>query len=59
MEVLDPVCGMRFDVDEAAAQSEYEDRTYYFCGEGCQQAFEGDPERFLDQESDEGSENRS
>ncbi|NIM52450.1 MAG: YHS domain-containing protein [Gemmatimonadales bacterium] len=54
MKVLDPVCGMRFEVDEAAGQSEYGGRTYYFCGEGCKDAFDHDPERFLEEGSDEG-----
>lgn len=51
MEVLDPVCGMRFDSDEAVASVEHEGTTYYFCGEGCKEAFEEDPQRFVGGES--------
>ncbi len=48
MGVLDPVCGMRFDAKEAAATVEYLGTRYYFCGDGCSQAFEEDPERYLE-----------
>lgn len=47
MKVLDPVCGMRFDVEEAAGESLYEDQPYYFCGVGCKRAFDEDPERYV------------
>jgi YHS domain-containing protein len=50
---------MRFEVDEAVGQSEYGGKTYYFCGKGCKQAFDDDPERFLEERSDEGSEESS
>lgn len=46
MEVLDPVCGMRFDASEAVGTAEHDGKTYYFCGEGCKRAFEEDPERY-------------
>lgn len=48
MKVLDPVCGMRFDVEKAAGESVYRDEPYYFCGVGCKRAFDEDPERFVD-----------
>ncbi len=48
MAVLDPVCGMRFESKEAAATAEHGGATYYFCGEGCKQAFEDDPERYIE-----------
>ena len=28
---INPVCGMKVDEEKAAGQSEYENRTYYFC----------------------------
>lgn len=31
----DPVCGMTVDKKTAAATSEYESTTYYFCAPGC------------------------
>jgi YHS domain-containing protein len=52
MEVLDPVCGMRFEDDKAAATMEYEGTTYYFCGEGCKRAFESDPKRYVEGSSE-------
>ncbi|MEF8788292.1 MAG: heavy metal translocating P-type ATPase, partial [Planctomycetota bacterium] len=47
----DPVCDMDVEPDEAAAQSEYEGQTYYFCSAGCREAFDEDPESYLEEES--------
>jgi Cu+-exporting ATPase len=41
--VIDPVCGMRIDADDAAATTEYEGKTYYFCSGACHDAFVTDP----------------
>jgi YHS domain-containing protein len=49
-EVLDPVCGMRFEESQSAATYRYEDKTYHFCAFGCRDAFAADPERYLDEE---------
>lgn len=38
---IDPVCGMQVDPETAAARSEFEAKTYYFCCEGCKKKFEG------------------
>ena len=43
--VIDPVCGMDVVTDEAATV-DLDGETYYFCGQGCADAFEDDPERF-------------
>lgn len=43
---VDPVCGMEVAVDEAAATVEASDETYHFCGQGCADAFEADPDRY-------------
>jgi adenylate cyclase len=40
---IDPVCGMRVDTDDAAATADYEGETYYFCSQGCHDAFVSDP----------------
>ena len=48
-----PVCGMEADEKAAAATSEYQGKTYYFCALGCRKAFDADPEKYL-----EGSEGR-
>ena len=45
-QVKDPVCGMMIDRDTAAAQSQYQGRTYYFCSQQCVRQFESEPERY-------------
>jgi xanthine dehydrogenase accessory factor len=47
---VDPVCGMDVAVGEAAATVTFEGETYHFCGQGCADAFEDDPGRYLDAE---------
>ena len=42
----DPVCGMQIDTADAAGQSDFEGRTYYFCSEACQTKFEENPAQF-------------
>jgi YHS domain-containing protein len=44
---IDPVCGMEVDPDEAAEQTEYQGRTYYFCCEQCLEKFQVDPNRYV------------
>jgi len=46
-KVKDLVCGMMIDPQAAAATSEYEEETYYFCARGCKVAFDKDPEKYL------------
>ncbi len=46
-EENDPVCGMTVDPD-GAPQRTYDGRTFWFCGDGCAEAFEADPGRYLD-----------
>lgn len=45
--VKDVVCGMDIDPKEAAGQSEYQGKTYYFCGLGCKRKFDGDPQQYV------------
>ena len=45
--VKDPVCGMEFDESQAAAQTVYQDRAYYFCSEDCRRTFEANPKEFI------------
>lgn len=45
-KVIDPVCGMTVDPASAAASSEYEGRTYYFCSQYCADSFQADPARY-------------
>lgn len=42
----DPVCGMQVDERNAAAQSEYKGKMYYFCSRGCKAAFDQNPEQY-------------
>jgi len=42
----DPVCGMSVDRGQALT-SEFRGKTFYFCGPGCRDRFEADPERYV------------
>jgi YHS domain-containing protein len=53
-QVKDVVCGMMVDPDTAAAKVTYQGKTYYFCAPGCKAAFERDPQKYLNQENEEG-----
>jgi Cu+-exporting ATPase len=44
---IDPVCGMTVHKAMAKATFEYKGTTYYFCAEGCKDAFAKDPEKYL------------
>jgi Cu+-exporting ATPase len=43
----DVVCGMEVDRDSAAAQSEFNGRTYFFCSQSCKENFDRQPERYI------------
>ncbi len=45
---IDPVCGMTVAAVPASLRLEHDDRTWYFCGPGCQQAFADNPQRYQD-----------
>lgn len=49
----DPVCGMEVSPETAAAVSQYNGRSYYFCAEACKQAFDRNPEMYLQKDKDE------
>jgi P-type Cu+ transporter len=44
---IDPVCGMTVKPETAAAETEYQGTTYYFCNPGCKTKFDADPEKYL------------
>ena len=46
---IDPVCGMEVSEDSAAAQSEYQGQTYYFCSQECKNAFDQNPEEVIEE----------
>lgn len=45
----DPVCGMQVEESEAAGQSEYEGKTFYFCSTGCKDKFDSSPDDYTSQ----------
>lgn len=44
--VNDPVCGMQIDTADAAGQSDFQGRTYYFCSEDCKEKFDANPAQY-------------
>ena len=47
VEAKDPICGMLVNPSQAKHQSEYRERTYYFCCARCKQTFDADPANAL------------
>jgi xanthine dehydrogenase accessory factor len=45
-EAVDPVCGMTVAATETSLQFHHANRTWYFCGTGCQRAFTDDPAHY-------------
>ncbi|MBI2985881.1 MAG: heavy metal translocating P-type ATPase [Deltaproteobacteria bacterium] len=45
---IDPVCQMTVEPETAAASTEYQGKTYYFCAVSCHGRFVREPEKFLD-----------
>jgi len=43
----DPVCGMSVKTADAKYIYDYKGTTYYFCSQGCKDAFSKDPEKYL------------
>lgn len=41
-----PVCDMSVEVDDTTPTSEYKNQTYSFCGSGCKQKFDRDPDKY-------------
>jgi len=46
-KVVDPVCKMEISPSKAAARSEYQGKTYYFCAMGCKQSFDTEPLKYV------------
>ena len=44
----DPVCGMEVDEGTAEHRIEHRGKTYYFCAQGCKNAFEANPEKYVE-----------
>jgi P-type Cu+ transporter len=47
LRARDPVCGMELEIARAAASTDYEARTHYFCSPQCKQDFERQPALYL------------
>lgn len=47
MDVTDPVCGMNIEHNKAAASSEYQGKTYFFCSDSCKLKFDKQPAAFV------------
>ncbi len=45
----DPICGMQVEEQNAAGQSDYQGKTYYFCSPGCKSKFDQGPEQYAGQ----------
>ena len=45
-EVVDPVCGMTVQAAGARYTSTYDGKTFLFCGLGCKERFDHEPERY-------------
>lgn len=45
--VKDPVCGMEIESSQAAAQTQYEGQSYFFCSNECKEQFEEDPSQYV------------
>ena len=45
--VTDPVCKMTIDERKAAATSEYNGKTYYFCAPICKTKFDQNPSQYV------------
>jgi YHS domain-containing protein len=44
---LDPVCGMTVNQRLTDIVTTIQGQTYYFCAEGCREAFVSDPQKYL------------
>jgi P-type Cu+ transporter len=43
----DVVCGMQVDPARAAATSQYQGKTYYFCAKVCKEKFDANPAQYV------------
>ncbi len=50
--VRDPVCGMKFAPEKAAATLEHAGKHYYFCAKSCAEKFTANPAQYLPTETD-------
>lgn len=46
-QLIDPICGMHLDPEEAPAVATYGNRSYYFCSDTHRDEFLRDPETYV------------
>jgi len=51
--VIDPVCGMTVDPEGAAATTNHDGTTYYFCSTKCQETFTAEPAKYVSEPADQ------
>jgi YHS domain-containing protein len=44
--VIDPICGMKVDPCKTELTADYENKRFYFCAEGCLEAFKENPAKY-------------
>ncbi len=44
--VIDPVCKMNVEPDNAAAKAEYAGQVYFFCSDTCHKGFVAEPKKY-------------
>ena len=47
IDARDPVCGMTVNPEKVRFSCQLDGKTYFFCSEGCQTAFQNEPPKFL------------
>lgn len=45
--IVDPVCGMHVDPENAPAFTEMGEHTFYFCSDTCKQKFDANPQQYI------------
>lgn len=45
---IDPVCGMEVEPGRTRLVAIYQGHSYWFCAEGCRNAFETNPKKYLE-----------
>ena len=51
MEIIDPVCKMIIEDEDAAGTSTHGEHAYYFCSNSCKEKFDKNPDSFLGEET--------
>ncbi len=47
MEIIDPVCKMTIEDEDAVGTSTHDESTYYFCSKACKEKFDKNPDSFI------------